>query len=146
MASANSSYPYNYDPNGFIVSALSQPANYTPPASRPLPSAQIAPQVASYFGPNHQALTQMLQGALLGQAGAPGMAQQMTGNPALAQRLGGFGPGNQTAYTPPMPAVNRVQWGGAIPQLEHDFGGGLVGVSPNGPSTQGSGGFFGGGM
>ena len=139
------SYPYNYDPNGFIVSALSQPANYTPPAhATPLPSAAVAPQVASYFGPNHQALTQMLQGALMGQAGAPGVAQQMTQNPAMAQRMGGFGPGNQTAYTPPTPAVNRVHW--YAPQLEKDFGGGLVNVSPDQGSTPGSGGFFSGGM
>ena len=139
MAS-QSSYPYNYDPNGFIVSALSQPANYTPPAhATPLPSAAVAPSVASYFGPNHQALTQMLQGALMGQAGAPGMTQQMTQNPALAQRLGGFGPGAQTAYTPPMPAYHRLSFNNPV------LYNGQTSMNPI-AGTQGSGGFFQGGM
>lgn len=136
-----SSYPYNFDPSGFIVSALTPPSGYMPPAgATSLPSTHVAPRVNSFFGPNHLALTQMLQRALMGQAAQQGATASMVQNPALARAQGGL---VGQAFTPSMPSFQRVNWGPGG-NINPQFGWNAPTMSQAG-GTPGSGGFLGGG-
>lgn len=135
--------PYQTDPASLILAALRPAQAYATPTS-PLPSTAMPGVGGSFYGPNHAALSQMLQRALMSQGAAQGQIAGMVQNPALAQRIGGL---IGRAYTPPMPATPRLDYTpnwGSNGFLTNTGWGGPVMPSYAGGSS-GSGGFLGGG-